>query len=123
MSATGQAIRDLYALRVEVSRQDERLRDVGTRLEGVLSCEAIVEDAAAAMDLLAKRVAVAEQERNEAVTELKSARFRHEQTARCAGCGERKHTPLRIDAMGGYVCMTCIDQRLVELLDKEEEAA
>ncbi|WP_162241490.1 hypothetical protein [Methylobacterium sp. Leaf86] len=75
------------------------------------------------MDLLAKRVVVAERERTEAVTELKSARFRHEQTTRCAGCGERKHTPLRVDAMGGYVCMTCIDKRLHELLAKEGEAA
>ncbi len=122
MIETGQAIRALYALRVEVSRQDERLRDVGTRLEGVLSCSAIVEDAASAMDLLTKRAVVAERERTEAVDELKSARFRHEQTTRCAGCGQRRHTPLRIDAMGGYVCLTCIDKRLLELLAKEDAA-
>ncbi|TXM72174.1 hypothetical protein FV226_13170 [Methylobacterium sp. WL12] len=123
MSATGQAIRDLYALRVEVARQDERLNDRGSRLEGVLSCEAIVSDAASAMDLLSKRVVVAEQERTEAVTELKSARFRHEQSTRCAGCGERKHTPLRVGDMGGYVCLTCIDKRLTELLSKEGQSA
>ncbi|MCK2054969.1 hypothetical protein [Methylobacterium sp. 37f] len=119
MSAIGQAIRDLYALRVDVAEQDERLNDRGTRLEGVMSCEAIVEDAAASMDLLGKRVLIAEQERNEAVSELRSARFRHEQATRCAGCGERKHTPLRVDDMGGYVCLTCIDKRLHELLEKE----
>lgn len=38
------------------------------------------------------------------------------QATMCAGCGERKHTPLRIDAMGGYVCLTCIDQKLGSLL-------
>lgn len=38
------------------------------------------------------------------------------QATTCAGCGERKHTPLRIDAMGGYVCLTCIDQKLGSLL-------
>ena len=38
------------------------------------------------------------------------------QATNCAGCGEYKHTPLRIDAMGGYVCLTCIDRRLSALL-------
>lgn len=38
------------------------------------------------------------------------------QATECAGCGERKHTPLRIDAMGGYVCLTCIDKKLGGLL-------
>jgi hypothetical protein len=38
------------------------------------------------------------------------------QATNCAGCGEHKHTPLRIDAMGGYVCLTCIDQKLGALL-------
>ncbi|MBI1689484.1 hypothetical protein [Methylorubrum sp. DB1722] len=65
----------------------------------------------------------ANRSRAEAVSELRSARFRHEQATRCAGCGERKHTPLRVDDMGGYVCLTCIDTRLHELLAKEEEAA
>ncbi|OHV09528.1 hypothetical protein BK022_26715 [Methylorubrum extorquens] len=35
----------------------------------------------------------ANRSRAEAVSELRSARFRHEQATRCAGCGERKHTP------------------------------
>lgn len=38
------------------------------------------------------------------------------QATNCAGCGEYKHTPLRIDAMGGYVCLTCIDHKLGTLL-------
>jgi hypothetical protein len=38
------------------------------------------------------------------------------QATNCAGCGEHKHTPLRIDAMGGYVCLTCIDKKLSSLL-------
>ena len=38
------------------------------------------------------------------------------QATNCAGCGEYKHTPLRIDAMGGYVCLTCIDSKLGSLL-------
>lgn len=119
MSETGQPFRDLYVLRLDVARQDERLRDVGTRVEGVLSCQAIIEHAASTVDMLGKRVVTAEMERNEAVAELKSARFRHEQATRCAGCGERKHTPLRVDAMGGYVCLTCIDKRLHDLLAQD----
>ncbi len=38
------------------------------------------------------------------------------QATNCAGCGQYKHTPLRIDAMGGYVCLTCIDNKLGSLL-------
>lgn len=38
------------------------------------------------------------------------------QATMCACCGKHKHTPLRIDAMGGYVCLTCIDQKLGSLL-------
>ena len=37
------------------------------------------------------------------------------QATKCAGCGERKNTPLRRDDMGGYVCLTCVDKRLNEL--------
>ena len=37
------------------------------------------------------------------------------QATNCACCGERKHTPLRIDWMGGYVCLTCINNKLEEL--------
>jgi hypothetical protein len=38
------------------------------------------------------------------------------QATMCACCGEHKHTPLRIDKMGGYVCLTCIDKKLGALL-------
>jgi hypothetical protein len=34
------------------------------------------------------------------------------QATNCACCGNYKHTPLRIDWMGGYVCLTCIDRVL-----------
>lgn len=34
------------------------------------------------------------------------------QATNCAGCGKYKHTPLRMDWMGGYVCLTCIDDEL-----------
>ena len=38
------------------------------------------------------------------------------QATKCAGCGEYKHTPLRVDAMNGYVCLTCIYNKLGSLL-------
>ena len=38
------------------------------------------------------------------------------QATTCAVCAKHKHTPLRIDAMGGYVCLTCIDKKLGSLL-------
>lgn len=42
--------------------------------------------------------------------------YASKQATHCAGCSKYKHTPLRIDAMGGYVCWTCIDQKLGSLL-------
>jgi uroporphyrinogen-III decarboxylase len=42
--------------------------------------------------------------------------YASKQATKCAQCGEHKHTPLRIDAMGGYVCLTCIDKKLGSLL-------
>ena len=41
--------------------------------------------------------------------------YASEQATECAGCGKRKHTPLRNDEMGGYVCLTCIDKELERL--------
>ena len=43
------------------------------------------------------------------------------QATECACCGQRKHTPLRVDGMDGYVCLTCIDKKLEALLDAERE--
>lgn len=39
------------------------------------------------------------------------------QATNCAVCGEHKHTPLRIDRMGGYVCLTCIDRELESITE------
>ncbi|ACH72943.1 hypothetical protein [Burkholderia cenocepacia] len=47
------------------------------------------------------------------------------QATACASCGEHKHTPLRVDRMGGYVCLTCIDHELdrsVALADDQRAA-
>ncbi|ARK91105.1 hypothetical protein [Burkholderia pseudomallei] len=44
------------------------------------------------------------------------------QATACAACGEHKHTPLRIDWMGGYVCLTCIDRELVSRAPRTEVA-
>lgn len=52
----------------------------------------------------------------EPVAPAKALTYSSTQETNCAGCGKRKHTPLRIDAMGGYVCLTCIDQKLGSLL-------
>ncbi|QUE30229.1 hypothetical protein QIT86_gp41 [Pseudomonas phage BUCT566] len=66
------------------------------------------------------------QELREKVTELqKELRSRwtyaSTQATNCAGCGEYKHTPLRVDWMGGYVCLTCIDKKLEELHDDQAQ--
>lgn len=38
--------------------------------------------------------------------------YASKQRTACAVCGDIKHTPLRRDEMGGYVCLACIDERL-----------
>jgi hypothetical protein len=43
------------------------------------------------------------------------------QATTCAVCGKVKHTPLRNDAMGGYVCLTCIDRELARLQSEQKE--
>lgn len=52
----------------------------------------------------------------EALAEPEAYTYKSTQSTNCAGCGQDKHTPLRIDAMGGYVCLTCIDQKLGSIL-------
>lgn len=34
------------------------------------------------------------------------------QHTECAMCGEDRHTPVRIDRLGGYICLKCIDREL-----------
>jgi hypothetical protein len=36
----------------------------------------------------------------------------------CAVCKEVKHTPIRNDTMGGYICLTCVDKELERLQEK-----
>lgn len=48
--------------------------------------------------------------------------YASEQETNCAGCGVRKHTPLRVDWMGGYVCLTCIDEKLEEMYEALPDA-
>jgi hypothetical protein len=50
---------------------------------------------------------------------VKQVTYISTQATNCAGCGQHKHTPLRVDAMDGYVCLTCIDNRLEALLNEE----
>lgn len=45
-----------------------------------------------------------------------------EQHTICAACLQDKPTPLRIDRMGGYVCLTCVDKQIEELYIRAELA-
>ena len=44
-----------------------------------------------------------------------------EQKSTCAACLKFKATPLRVDNMGGYVCLTCVNAKLDELFDFKED--
>ncbi|VWC95845.1 gp38 [Burkholderia aenigmatica] len=69
--------------------------------------------------LLAARRAFANEPSAEVFT------YATKQATACASCGEYKHTPLRIERMGGYVCLTCIDhelERSVALADDQRAA-
>ncbi|KSQ07349.1 hypothetical protein [Pseudomonas aeruginosa] len=84
---------------------------------------AVVEDAASKGDAARHAAGGMEmeiQELRENVAELKKElrsrwTYASTQATNCAGCGEHKHTPLRVDWMGGYVCLTCIDEKLEAL--------
>lgn len=41
----------------------------------------------------------------------------------CATCGKNRHTPLRRDDMGGYVCLQCVDERLTKLASMAKRIA
>lgn len=101
-------------------------RDVGTLRAANAKLEkelAIARDAASKGDDARHAAGGMEmeiQELREKVAELqKELRSRwtytSTQATNCAGCGEHKHTPLRVDWMGGYVCLTCIDEKLEAL--------
>lgn len=80
-------------------------------------------EAADVMAMQARQI----QEQAEEIERLRTARqtnlpddehpytYASTQATNCACCGKYKHTPLRIDAMDGYVCLTCIDQKLGSL--------
>ncbi|HHK4727595.1 hypothetical protein ISF09_05660 [Pseudomonas aeruginosa] len=84
---------------------------------------AVVEDAASKGDAARHAAGGMEmeiQELRENVAEMKKElrsrwTYASTQATNCAGCGEHKHTPLRVDWMGGYVCLTCIDEKLEAL--------
>ncbi|HGM7903205.1 TPA: hypothetical protein ACKP91_002343 [Pseudomonas aeruginosa] len=90
---------------------------------------AMAEDAAAKGDAARHAAGGMEmeiQELREKVTELRKElrsrwTYASTQATNCAGCGEHKHTPLRVDWMGGYVCLTCIDKKLEELHDAQAQ--
>ena len=46
--------------------------------------------------------------------EEKELTYSSTQATNCAVCGQHKHTPLRVDRLGGYVCLTCIDKELAK---------
>ena len=62
------------------------------------------------------RIEALEGERDAALARIAELTYASTQATKCACCGVHKHTPLRVDFMGGYVCLTCIDMRL-EVLD------
>ncbi len=59
----------------------------------------------------------------DSLTDERPYTYASTQATNCAQCGEYKHTPLRIDGMDGYVCLTCIDKRLEGFFDAEQQRA
>lgn len=69
---------------------------------------AIIDDLREDLKFAENQLAI-EREKTEGVTYISK------QHTTCASCGQDKHTPLRVDHMGGYVCLTCIDGELDRL--------
>ncbi|KSQ09329.1 hypothetical protein [Pseudomonas aeruginosa] len=128
-----QAISELVDIHLLHCRRIEKLeaeRDAALARVAEMEKElAMARDAAAKGDAARHQCGGMEmeiQELREKVTELqKKLRSRwtyaSTQATNCAGCGEHKHTPLRVDWMGGYVCLTCIDKKLEELHDDQAQ--
>jgi hypothetical protein len=57
----------------------------------------------------------------EETEELKAQLADIQQHTVCACCGEDRHTPLRRDHMGGYVCIRCIEKELDNKLEVEAQ--
>lgn len=117
-----EAVDKIVTLEAEVRALREEVAKLRTKL-------AMAEGAAAKGDAARQQCGGMEmeiQELREKVAELqKELRSRwtyaSTQATNCAGCGEHKHTPLRVDWMGGYVCLTCIDEKLEELHDAQAQ--
>ncbi|WP_395478880.1 hypothetical protein [Pseudomonas aeruginosa] len=111
-----EAVDKIVTLEAEAQALREEVAALRTKL-------AMAEDAAANGDAARQQCGGMEmeiEELREKVTELKKElrsrwTYASTQATNCAGCGEHKHTPLRVDWMGGYVCLTCIDEKLEEL--------
>lgn len=85
---------------------------VPVKARTLLAINSVIANAVAAQAQPAAQATPAQQAAGEPVVHT----YASTQATNCAGCGKHKHTPLRIDAMGGYVCLTCIDNKLGSLL-------
>jgi len=92
----------------ELRKEVDRLKESNTRLRSENSSHA--EHMGRESAALRAELERLKQEQAEPYT------YASKQATKCAQCGEHKHTPLRIDAMDGYVCLTCIDKKLGSLL-------
>ena len=48
--------------------------------------------------------------------------YASKQKTSCCVCGKEKHTPLRVDELGGYICLTCISEQLARYAELEKAA-
>lgn len=99
-------------LRVDALQSElTKARELLVRCQPRLSHCSLLDDV---REYLSNQSAPADKGQGEPIT------YSSTQATNCAGCGKYKHTPLRVDGMGGYVCLTCIDERLEKLLDAEQ---
>lgn len=120
---------DAKAWATEVLREERKHAQFEGEWNGNVEevCWGEVREAAVAVDVLddacdykllaAQPVAaVPAQAQREPLSDEHPYTYASTQATNCADCGKYKHTPLRIDAMGGYVCLTCIDRKLGTVL-------
>ena len=60
------------------------------------------------------RAEILHEELKTAEQQIATLTYKSTQHTDCAMCGADKHTPLRRDDLGGYVCLSCIDKQLSE---------
>lgn len=100
------AMECIACLEGEIAKRDARIAEMQERFDSSAHRTSLIGRLEIENDQLRAELSAIKAQEPVAYT------YASKQETQCAGCGISKHTPLRVDDMGGYVCLTCIDKKL-----------